>query len=149
VIALRRAILADAAALLPWVVALARDEDIATPEAELGPALARLLADDTLGRVWWIDDGATAIGHAVVTFGFDLEFAGRDAYLTELYLVPAARGRGAGQAAIAAIVAAMSALEVRALHLQVRPDNAPAVEVYRRAGFVASARVVMTRVIEP
>jgi ribosomal protein S18 acetylase RimI-like enzyme len=33
---------------------------------------------------------------------------------------------------------------VHALHLQVRPDN-PALRLYQRSGFVASARIVMTR----
>jgi ribosomal protein S18 acetylase RimI-like enzyme len=148
-IALRRAVAADADALLPWIGELNRSEGIATAEANMRRALARLLADDALGRVWWIDGGRDtgAIGYAIVTFGWDLEWGGRDAYLTELYLVPAARGRGAGTAAVDAIVAAMPALEVAALHVMVRPDNAAALASYRGAGFDPAPRAMLTRVI--
>jgi ribosomal protein S18 acetylase RimI-like enzyme len=79
-----------------------------------------------------------------VTFGFDLEFGGRDAYLDELWIDAHARGCGAGGAALDALAAPLRALGVRALHLQVRPEN-PAMRLYARSGFVASPRTVMTR----
>src|SRR5690349_4970490 len=137
---LRRAGAADAAALAPWMTAFNASEGITVDPAALARALDRLLAGDDLGRVWWLDDGGAAVGYAVVTFGFDLEHAGRDAYLTELYLDPAARGRGLGRAAVDAIVGAMPALEVGALHLMVRRDNPAAWAIYAGAGFVEPPR---------
>jgi ribosomal protein S18 acetylase RimI-like enzyme len=80
----------------------------------------------------------------MVTFGYDLEFAGRDAFLTELWVDPPARGSGAGGAALALLDPELRALGVHALHLLVRPDN-PALRLYRRSGFVASPRITMTR----
>jgi ribosomal protein S18 acetylase RimI-like enzyme len=145
---LRRAVTGDAAAMVPWIAAFNRIEGIAVDAAALAGALDRLLAADDLGRAWWIEDGAATVGYAIVTFGFDLEFAGRDAYLTELYLDPAARGRGLGRAAVDAIVAAMPALDVRALHLMVRRDNQPAWAIYQGAGFREPPRAFLTRVIE-
>jgi ribosomal protein S18 acetylase RimI-like enzyme len=139
----------DAASLMPWIIALNRQEHVETAEPDIRRALDRLLADPTLGGLWWIDRDRDPIGYAIVTFGYDLEFAGRDAYLTELFLAPEARGRGFGHAAIEAVVGAIGALEVRALHLHVRRDNASALALYRRAGFTEVPRVVMTRSITP
>jgi ribosomal protein S18 acetylase RimI-like enzyme len=143
-VVLRAATLADADALLPRTRALNAHEGIAIDDAELAAALRRLLGDPSLGAAWLIEDSSRAVGYAIVTFGYDLEFGGRDAYLTELWVDPDARDRGVGGAALARLPDELRARDVRALHLQVRPDNA-ARRLYERAGFIASPRVVMTK----
>jgi ribosomal protein S18 acetylase RimI-like enzyme len=144
VVSLRPATLDDLAELLPRTRALNAHEGIAIDPPVLEAALGRLLRDPSLGGVWLIERGRAAIGYAIVTFGYDLEFGGRDAYLTELWIDPPARGNGAGRAALALLDPELRARGVQALHLQVRPDN-PALRLYQRSGFVASPRLVMTR----
>jgi ribosomal protein S18 acetylase RimI-like enzyme len=144
VFALRPANLDDLAAVLPRTRALNAHEAIAIDPPVLEAALARLLGDPGLGGVWLVERDGVAIGYAIVTFGYDLEFGGRDAVLTELWIDPPERGLGAASAALHLIDPELRARGVRALHLQVRPDN-PALALYRRSGFVASPRVVMTR----
>lgn len=134
----------DLAELLPRTRALNAHEGIAIEPAVLEAALARLLRDAGLGGAWLVVRDGAVIGYAIVTFGYDLEFGGRDAYLTELWIDPPARGAGAGGAALALLGPELGARGVQALHLQVRPDN-PALRLYQRSGFVASPRVVMTR----
>jgi ribosomal protein S18 acetylase RimI-like enzyme len=140
----RRATPDDLDDVLPRTRALNAEEGIASAEPALEAALRRLLADPGLGGCWIIEQGGAAIGYAIVTFGYDLEFGGRDAYLTELWIDPEARGQGDGAAALALLDGELRALEVRALHLMVRPEN-PAVRLYERAGFEASPRRFMTR----
>ncbi|TMQ11747.1 MAG: GNAT family N-acetyltransferase [Deltaproteobacteria bacterium] len=144
VLHLRPATLDDLAELLPRTRALNAHEGIALEPAALEGALARLLRDPSLGGAWLVEQGGAAIGYAIVTFGYDLEFGGRDAYLTELWIDPPARGHGAGGAALALLDPELRARGIEALHLQVRPDN-PARRLYQRSGFVASPRIVMTR----
>jgi ribosomal protein S18 acetylase RimI-like enzyme len=143
VVTLRLARVGDLAELLPRTLALNAHEDITVDPPLLEAALARLLGDRTLGGVWLIERGGAAIGYAMVTYGYDLEFGGRDAYLTELWIDPPARGAGAGAAALRLLAPALREHGVGALHLQVRPDN-PAIRLYQRCGFVASPRVTMT-----
>jgi ribosomal protein S18 acetylase RimI-like enzyme len=143
VIALRLATPADLRALLPRTRALNDHEGIAIGDDALAAALAQLLADATLGAAWSIEDSGTAIGYAITTYCFDLEFGGREAWLTELWIEPSARGRGAATAAIALLERELATRDVRALHLQVRPDN-PAARLYARLGFEASPRLIMT-----
>src|SRR5262249_40133525 len=107
-------------------------------------ATGRLLSDANLGHVWLIERDGAAIGQAIVTYGFDLEFGGRDSFLTELWVDPDARGHGAATAALRLLEAELRRRDVRALHLGVLPDN-PARRLYERSGFVASPRVFMTR----
>jgi ribosomal protein S18 acetylase RimI-like enzyme len=143
-LALRQATLADLAAVLPRTAALNAHEGIALEPAALEAALARLLGDPGLGGAWLIERDGQAIGYAIVTFGYDLEFGGRDAVLTELWIDPDARGGGAGGEVLELLAPVLRALGVGALHLQVRPDN-PALRLYERRGFVASPRMIMTR----
>jgi ribosomal protein S18 acetylase RimI-like enzyme len=131
------------AAVLPRTRALNAQEGIVIGDELLEAALRGLVGDDSLGRVWLVER-ERVIGYAITTFGYDLEFGGRDAVLTEIWIDEAERGHGAGSAALDQLAAALRALGVRALHLQVRPDN-PAARLYARSGFAASPRVVMTR----
>lgn len=145
-IRLRAATLDDVPAVLPRTRALNDHEGIVVSDEALDTALRVLLGDPKLGGVWLIEDETTRapLGYAIVTFGFDLEFSGRDAWLTEIWVDEAARGRGAAKAALALLENELAVHDVRALHLQVRPEN-PALRLYERAGFVRSPRLILTR----
>lgn len=142
-ITLRRAALADLAAVVSRTLRFNLEEQIEIEISRLEAGTRRLIEDPTLGAIWLIEDGAP-IGHAVVTYGYDLEYAGRDSFLTELWVDPEARGRGVGAAALELITSELRALDIQALHLQVRPDN-PARRLYQRIGFEDVPRVTMTR----
>jgi GNAT superfamily N-acetyltransferase len=144
---LRVAVSADLSTVLERTRALNAAEQIVVDEASLVTATERLLSDPSLGCIWLVELDGRAIGHAVVTYGFDLEFAGRDSFLTELFIDPEERGRGAGAAALHLLERELRARDVRALHLGVLPEN-PARRLYERSGFVASPRVFMTKVLD-
>ncbi|HUS27840.1 MAG TPA: N-acetyltransferase [Kofleriaceae bacterium] len=149
-IALRAATATDLDDILPRTRALNDHEGITIATPQLRAALEKLLGDRSLGGVWVIEDAAqpattaTTIGYAIVTFGFDLEFGGRDAWLTELWVDESARGRGAGTTALALLEPELRALDVKAYHLQVREQN-PALRLYERAGFARVPRLILTR----
>lgn len=122
-------------------------EAIAFDRAAFAPRVRLLVGDPVLGGILvFTVDGAVA-GYAVVTWGWDLEFAGRDAFLTELYVVAARRGQGVGRAGLAAAEAFAHAGGAHALHLLVRHDNAPARALYDASGFRAQPRAVMTKLL--
>ena len=143
---LRAATPDDVDAILPRTAALNAHEGIAVTRVALEAALRRLLGDRMLGGVWLVcsEDLASIVGYAIVTYGFDLEFGGRDAWLTELWIDDAARGKGAARAALDQLPSVLRGAGVAALHLQVRPEN-PAMRLYERAGFATSPRKIMTR----
>jgi diamine N-acetyltransferase len=85
------------------------------------------------------------VGYTVGTFGYDLEFAGPDAFLTELYVAAASRGRGLGARLLDAVTAALRAGGARAVTLLVLPGNTAARRLYARAGFQRLPRLAMVR----
>ena len=73
------------------------------------------------------------------------QWGGRDAFLTELWLEPAARGRGQGRALLAEVERAAHAAGARALHLMVRHDNPVARALYDAMGYKVPARDFMSK----
>ncbi|HEX7701331.1 MAG TPA: GNAT family N-acetyltransferase [Kofleriaceae bacterium] len=142
--ALRAATLDDVAAIVPRSSSLQAHEGIEISDAALEGALREMLVDPSLGGVWMIEDAGAIVGYAFISLSFDLEFAGREAWLTELFIDDAARGRGAGTFALDALASVLRGLGVHAMHLQVRADN-PALRLYERAGFTKVPRLIMSR----
>jgi GNAT superfamily N-acetyltransferase/catechol 2,3-dioxygenase-like lactoylglutathione lyase family enzyme len=108
--------------------------------------LATLLEDPSLGGAWLIrEDGDDPVGYFILTYGFDLEFGGRQATVTELYLRPASRGRGIGRATLSFIEEQLRAAGIGAYELQVERDNATARAFYAAAGFEAHDRIPLSK----
>ena len=108
-------------------------------------AIQQLLTNPALGEAWLVQAHGEFVGHFVVTFGFDLEFGGRQATLTELYLKELVRGRGIGSSILGFVQARLTEGGIRTLELQAEHDNLEAQRFYERAGFVAQTRIPFTK----
>ena len=135
----------DLADILEMMADFNLGEAIPFDRAVFQPRLSQLVADPGLGRVLVFEVDARAAGYAIVTWGYDLEYGGRDAFLTELFVRPAQRGRGIGQQALAAAETAARSGGAHALHLLVRHENAEALRLYDRAGYRTEPRAVLTK----
>ncbi|HVV51326.1 MAG TPA: GNAT family N-acetyltransferase [Polyangia bacterium] len=124
-------------------------EGIAWNEGAVAPAAVTLTNDAALGALAFIQNETEPIGYGLITWGYDLEWNGRDAFLTELYVAPAWRGRGVGARAMALLEDLVRAGGAAALHLMVRPENTPAVRLYASAGYVSPPRTFLTKVLRP
>src|SRR5690606_22300613 len=140
----RLASIADIPAVLDMMRDFNRGEGITIDTPRLRLATATLMADASLGVLPVFEADHRLAGYPVVTWGFDLEYAGRDAYLTELYLLPELRGRGLGADMLAHVVRLARSHHAHALHLGVKRDNAPALKLYQQAGFRDWTRRIMT-----
>ena len=85
------------------------------------------------------------IGYVVLALGYSIEHGGRDGFIDDLYIVPAARGHGHGRALLAFAADAAAKLGIRMLHLEVEPGNERAQRLYRQEGFAVSERRLMSR----
>lgn len=108
-------------------------------------ALRTLLADTRLGVVGLLSTTDRPVGYFVLTWGFDLEWDGRDAFLTELYLDVPARGRGLGREAIEHLETVAREYGARALHLMVRDENLVARRLYARHGYLSPPRIFLSK----
>src|SRR5689334_1239067 len=86
-------------------------------------ALTDMLRDPSLGRVWLIYNRDEAIGYIVITFGYSLEYHGRDAFIDELFIEASYRHQGVGTKTIQFALEACRELGIHALHLEVERTN--------------------------
>ena len=136
---------ADADALVEMMRDFNAHERIAFDEREVRAVLAQLFANDAYGLAYLLLLDEEVAGYVVITFGFSVEFRGRDAFVDELFVKDAHRGRSLGTAAIGFAEGVCRARGVRALHLEVERENTRAQSVYRRAGFADHDRYLLTK----
>jgi ribosomal protein S18 acetylase RimI-like enzyme len=144
---IRRARPADLEALLPLMAAFNRAERIPFRRARVAVGLRRLLRERRLGAVIVADaaDARRLDGYAIGTFGYDLEFAGPDAFLTDLFVRPRRRREGLASRLLEAVTRALRDGGARAVTLLVYPENTAARRLYAAAGFKELPRVAMVR----
>lgn len=112
-------------------------------------ALMAFLRDSSFGRAWLICSAEVIVGYIVLTFGYSLEYLGRDAFIDEFFLREPYRGRGWGRRALEFVEEQARAHDVRSIHLEVVRENTAAKEVYRRSGYVDHQHYLMSKWIEP
>lgn len=148
---LRPARLADVPELLDMMGAFNRGERVPWRPARVLPALRRLLRSPRLGKVVVAEAPGSAArearlcGYAIATFGFDLEFAGPDSFVTEIYVRPSHRRSGEGRRLLDAIVQRMRQGGAAAIHLAVWPTNRAARRLYAAAGFAPVGRLLLSK----
>ena len=132
--------------LLPWVQSYYAEDGILFDAALVRPALVRLLAEPALGRAHFIVDRSemsARAGYVVFTFGFDHEFGGPIATLTDLFVRLDYRGHGLGTGTLRFVAETCQALGVCQLELQVERHNAAGQALYRSFSFREHDRLPM------
>ena len=81
----------------------------------------------------------------MITFGFSIEFGGRNAFVDELYVAPDHRAQGLGTTALEEAERVCREAGVQAMHLEVEFTNVDAKRLYARSGWVEHTRHLMTR----
>jgi ribosomal protein S18 acetylase RimI-like enzyme len=114
-------------------------------DSSIRVALTKILSDDSLGRVWLIQHNSQAIGYIVLTFGYSLEYRGREAVIDEIYILESHRGQGIGKRAIEFVEEVSPSLEIKVLHLEVERENIAAQRFYQKVGFEAQDSYLMTK----
>lgn len=116
-------------------------------EQKLIAAVGLLFDNPTSGRIYLIKSEDEYVGYSVLTFGFSLEFFGRDALIDELYVRENYRGKGIGSRFLKFVENICEDENVFALHLEVSKINTKAQELYRRMGYKDHNRYLLTKLI--
>jgi len=138
---------ADLETLLEFVKAYYEFDGIPYRRSKITTALRMLLKNPSLGRVWIIREGHQAVGHAILTFGYDLEFDGPQATITELFIADQYRSRGLGRKMVMVIEETCRQLSIGGLELQVERDNIRAQSLYKQLGFRVHDRIPMSKMM--
>jgi ribosomal protein S18 acetylase RimI-like enzyme len=148
---MRAATPSDEPTLLSLMEALAAHDGDTLDEQMALRGLRPFLADPDCrwGVAWLIEWAGEVAGYVVLTYGYSLEYGGREASIDELYLKTGCRGRGIGAGVIAFLIEHCRSQGINALHLEVFDSNTRAYAFYRREGFRERDSRFMSLIITP
>lgn len=141
---IQRATEGDVDLLVQLIGAFYAESAYPLDEAGARRAFTQLATQPALGRVWLVMAEDEPVGYLALTFGFSLEYNGRDAFIDDFYIRPAHRDRGLGTAVLDEVLKEARSLDVRAVHLEVERTNQRAQAVYARHGFRDNDRQLLT-----
>lgn len=99
--------------------------------------------NESLGKGWTIFADGMPVGYVILTFVFSFEYAGRIAFLDELFISESMRGKGLAKEALEFIKAQTELLSVKIIYLEIEPHNENARKLYLSKGFTNHKRGLM------
>ncbi|MDA8109796.1 MAG: GNAT family N-acetyltransferase [Betaproteobacteria bacterium] len=128
---------------LPQLVELlgllfAQEAEFAPDAAKQRAALALILADRGIGRVYVAREGGRVVAMASLLYTVSTAEGGKAAWLEDMVVLPELRGRGIGTRLAEHVIAQARAEGLARITLLTDADNAPAQRLYGRLGFRAS-----------
>lgn len=141
----RPAAQSDLDTLRDFLLAFHREDGHPIEPGCLERALRAVADGEPLLHVWVIELDTSAVGYVALALGYSIEVGGLDAFLDELYVLPAARGRGIGASAVAFVERESARLGVRRLCLEVETHNESARALYRTLGYADHSRHLMSK----
>lgn len=144
---LRRAKPEDAEPMTDLYAAFFREDAIETPKEQIRHNLERMLKDERAAI--WIAEGEAGemLGFSSASLTFDVEF-GCAAEIEDLYVIPAARGRGLSRHLLMEALGWAEQSGAREIMLVITPESEAEqglVQFYEKFGFRDSQRTMMYR----
>ncbi len=133
---------------LPQLVALlgmlfSQEAELAPDDSKQTHALAKILSDETVGRVYVAREGARVIAMASLLYSISTAEGGLAASFEDLIVLPERRGRGVATALLRFVIAEARRQGVLRLTLLTDSDNARAQALYAKSGFRPSGMLPM------
>jgi GNAT superfamily N-acetyltransferase len=145
-ISIARATLSDLESLLLLMRHMQEADPWTEPfhEPTVRASLAQLLQNPVYGVIFVVREELNPIGYVAICFDYSLEYRGKGAWIDELFVESSHRGKGIGTQLLDLAEAASREHNAKFLHLEVTHGN-PAIELYRRRGFLDHQRYLMSK----
>jgi GNAT superfamily N-acetyltransferase len=116
------------------------------PISERGLTAVRVMLepDSLQGSIMLLKAGEQPGGYGALCLGFSIEYEGREAFIDDLYIVPALRGHGYGRLLFDALEREARASGCSVIHLEVMPGN-PVERWYESLGYVDRRSTLLTK----
>jgi GNAT superfamily N-acetyltransferase len=115
---------------------------------KLTSCLNEILNYPKYGSVFIIKSSVQIIGYIILTFGYSLEYGGRDAFIDEFFIKENFRNKGIGSQALDYVIKYSRTTGIKALHLEVKEKHKDAARLYERNGFSKRKSKFMTLKLE-
>jgi ribosomal protein S18 acetylase RimI-like enzyme len=144
-VVLRPATIADLTALTRFIQRYFAFDRLDFDGKAIRSGLGQLLKSRSLGQALLVISNSKPVGYTILIDSFDLEFGGRVAFVTDLYLDPAYRRRGIGTEIMKQLEQFCRDRGIKTIELQAERRNRAALSFYRRRGFRRHDRVALSK----
>lgn len=144
-ITFRKATNTDVDLLLQLIREFYEIEHIMFNQKILEQCFEEIFHNEKLGILWLICAENEVIGYLFLTFAYSFELHGVNALVDELYIREAYRLQGIGKKALKFVESVCESLGIKTMNLVVAYENAIAKNVYKKFGFTAYERYIMTK----
>ena len=134
----------DIPKLIQWIEKFYEEEKMDYDEPNIREALELLFNSPELGRAYLLKEKRKEIGYMLVTFGWSLEFHGRDSFIDEIYIIKSERGRGLAHDAIKILENILMKEGIKTIHLEVN-NNEKAIILYNNLGFIPHKSIFLSK----
>jgi GNAT superfamily N-acetyltransferase len=133
---------------LPQLVALlgilfSQEAELVPDDTKQSRALAKILADESVGRIHVARELGTIVAMASVLYSISTAEGGLAASFEDFVVLPGHRGKGIGQALLRHVIAEARREGVLRLTLLTDKQNERAQALYRKVGFAESTMKAM------
>ena len=146
---IRTATLSDVDTLARLIRDFYAESNFPLSEVSAARTFAALLEDWRHGQVWLIQAGDEPAGFVVLTVSFSMEYGGLRGFVDDFFVTPRYRNQGLGHAALEEVKRACAHRGVRALLVEVGPQNDAALSAYRHVGFSDTGHVLLKLQLAP
>lgn len=144
-VSIRAATASDCALLLTLIKELAEYERLSHKVSATPESLEKwLMSPHAIAKAVLAEIDGQAVGYAVFFPYFSTFRGGPGMYLEDIYVRPAVRGRGVGEAMLRHVARAAADLDCDRLEWVVLDWNKPAIDFYERLGATADAKEWIT-----
>jgi len=142
---IRRAVEADAPAVLGLLRAFSTEVGTNLSEEHLTAGLMPLIAKPELGDLLVAEQGGELVGYVVITWGWGIESGGAEALVDEMFVAESARNQGVGTLLMTSAITKAQEREVKVVFLETEQDNPESRALYERLGFELESSIWMSR----
>lgn len=142
---IRRALPADAPAILALLDAYSREVETNLDEDHLAAAMMPLIEQPELGDLLVADQNGSLVGYVVITWGWGIESGGAEALVDEMFVTSEFRNQGVGTLLMTAAIERAREKEVKVVFLETESNNPESRVLYDRLGFELESSIWMSR----
>lgn len=146
---IRPATLSDIETLVRLIKDFYAESGFDLPETSAARTFAALLDDWRFGQVWLVEVDGHPAGFVVLTVSFSMEYGGLRGFVDDFFISPKYRNQGLGHAALEEVKRACRQRGVRALVVEVGPQNDAALSAYKHVGFVDTGHALLKLELAP
>jgi len=146
-IKLKKATTKDAGEILKLMQDYYSYEGLEFNKVDSQKTLVDFLSNDNYGIVDLILIDSHIVGYVCITYGYSLEYFGRDCILDEIYIVPQYRRKGIGSYVLESVERQLNERAISAIHLEVFDRNEYARDFFVKHGFVVHKSYFMSKML--